>query len=90
MAKNCHNDYKMKFSLEDEYPDLSLHNNHMAKALTKDIYNKLRGKSTPSGFTVDDVIQTGVDNPGKKAYKKKARKHFSNALYLEKAYQHPS
>lgn len=65
MTKNCHNDYKMKFSLEDEYPDLSLHNNHMAKALTKDIYNKLRGKSTPSGFTVDDVIQTGVDNPGK-------------------------
>lgn len=34
--------------------------------LTKEIYGKLRGKSTPSGFTVDDVIQTGVDNPGKK------------------------
>lgn len=31
MAKNCHNDYKMKFSVDDEYPDLSLHNNHMAK-----------------------------------------------------------
>lgn len=31
MAKNCHNDYKMKFSLDDEYPDLSKHNNHMAK-----------------------------------------------------------
>lgn len=31
MAKNCHNDYKMKFSLDDEFPDLSLHNNHMAK-----------------------------------------------------------
>ncbi|XP_027855310.1 creatine kinase, muscle b [Xiphophorus couchianus] len=62
--KNCHNDYKMKFSVDEEYPDLSLHNNHMAKVLTKDIYSKLRGKSTPSGFTVDDVIQTGVDNPG--------------------------
>uniref|UniRef100_A0A8C5GD15 creatine kinase n=1 Tax=Gouania willdenowi TaxID=441366 RepID=A0A8C5GD15_GOUWI len=40
------------------------HNNHMAKVLTKEIYGKLRAKSTPSGFTVDDVIQTGVDNPG--------------------------
>ncbi|XP_072771073.1 LOW QUALITY PROTEIN: creatine kinase M-type-like [Nerophis lumbriciformis] len=63
-AKNCHNDYKMKFTVDEEFPDLSLHNNHMAKVLTKDIYNKLRGKSTPSGFTVDDIIQTGVDNPG--------------------------
>lgn len=54
----------MKFSLDEEYPDLSQHNNHMAKALTKEIYGKLRGKSTPSGFTLDDVIQTGVDNPG--------------------------
>ena len=64
MAKNCHNDYKMKFSLDDEFPDLSKHNNHMAKVLTKEIYGKLRSKSTPSGFTLDDVIQTGVDNPG--------------------------
>ncbi|XP_056613285.1 creatine kinase, muscle b isoform X3 [Triplophysa dalaica] len=64
MTKNCNNDHKMKFSLEEEFPDLSLHNNHMAKVLTKDIYSKLRSKSTPSGFTLDDCIQTGVDNPG--------------------------
>ncbi|CAG12713.1 unnamed protein product [Tetraodon nigroviridis] len=64
MAKNCHNDYKMKFQADEEYPDLSQHNNHMSKVLTKEIYAKLRGKSTPSGFTLDDVIQTGVDNPG--------------------------
>lgn len=62
--KNCHNDYKMKFKNEEEYPDLSQHNNHMAKVLTKEMYEKLRGKSTPSGFTLDDCIQTGVDNPG--------------------------
>lgn len=31
MTKNCHNDYKMKFSVDEEFPDLSLHNNHMAK-----------------------------------------------------------
>uniref|UniRef100_A0A8C9YKS7 creatine kinase n=1 Tax=Sander lucioperca TaxID=283035 RepID=A0A8C9YKS7_SANLU len=64
MAKNCHNDLKMKYSVDEEFPDLSLHNNHMAKVLNKEIYGKLRGKSTPSGFTLDDVIQTGVDNPG--------------------------
>uniref|UniRef100_A0A8C8C1F3 creatine kinase n=1 Tax=Oncorhynchus tshawytscha TaxID=74940 RepID=A0A8C8C1F3_ONCTS len=48
---NTHNKLKMNYSAEQEYPDLSQHNNHMAK-------------ETPSGFTVDDVIQTGVDNPG--------------------------
>lgn len=31
MTKNCHNDYKMKFSVDDEFPDLTKHNNHMAK-----------------------------------------------------------
>uniref|UniRef100_A0A8C6WN89 creatine kinase n=1 Tax=Neogobius melanostomus TaxID=47308 RepID=A0A8C6WN89_9GOBI len=48
----------------EEFPDLSKHNNHMAKVLTKEIYGKLRDKQTPSGYTLDDVIQTGVDNPG--------------------------
>ncbi|MBN3310019.1 creatine kinase, muscle a [Amia ocellicauda] len=61
---NTHNNYKLNFSVDEEYPDLTKHNNHMAKALTKDIYAKLRDKQTPSGFTLDDCIQTGVDNPG--------------------------
>jgi len=61
---NTHNNFKLNFSVEDEYPDLTKHNNHMAKVLTKEMYGKLRDKQTPSGFTVDDVIQTGVDNPG--------------------------
>ncbi|NXS94341.1 KCRB kinase, partial [Jacana jacana] len=61
---NSHNLLKMKHSADDEYPDLSVHNNHMAKVLTLDLYKKLRDKQTPSGFTLDDVIQTGVDNPG--------------------------
>ncbi|KAB0398552.1 hypothetical protein E2I00_009903 [Balaenoptera physalus] len=60
---NTHNKYKLNFKAEEEYPDLSKHNNYMAKALTPEIYKKLRDKETPSGFTVDDVIQTGVDNP---------------------------
>ncbi|NXY13548.1 KCRB kinase, partial [Atrichornis clamosus] len=61
---NSHNLLKMKYSPEEEYPDLKAHNNHMAKVLTLDLYKKLRDKQTPSGFTLDDCIQTGVDNPG--------------------------
>lgn len=46
------------------FPDLSKHNNWMAKCLTPEIYAKYFNKKTPSGFTIDNVIQTGVDNPG--------------------------
>lgn len=62
---NTHNQLKLKYSSEQEYPDLSKHNNHMAKILTPAMYERLRTKETPSGFTLDDVIQTGIDNPGK-------------------------
>ncbi|KAM5272842.1 creatine kinase B-type isoform 1-T1 [Ctenodactylus gundi] len=61
---NSHNALKLRFPAEDEFPDLSGHNNHMAKVLTLELYAELRAKCTPSGFTLDDVIQTGVDNPG--------------------------
>lgn len=50
--------------VDDEFPDLSKHNNHMAKFLTKEMYCRLREKSTPNGVTIDEIIQTGVDNPG--------------------------
>ena len=36
----------------------------MAKCLTADMYNRLCTKKTPGGYTLDQVIQTGVDNPG--------------------------
>ena len=36
----------------------------MAKCLTREMYAQLRDRATPSGFTLDNVIQTGVDNPG--------------------------
>ena len=71
---NTHNQLKMKFSSEQEYPDLSKHNNHMAKIITPAMYERLRSKQTPSGFTLDDIIQTGIDNPGKK---KKSPRGFS-------------
>lgn len=65
---NNHNQLKMKYSTEAKYPDLTKHKNRMSKVLTPAMYECLHSKQTPSGFTLDDVIQTGVvDNPGKAA-----------------------
>ncbi|KAG7476920.1 hypothetical protein MATL_G00087890 [Megalops atlanticus] len=47
-----------------DFPDLRKHNNCMASALTPAIYARLRDKATPSNWTLDQCIQTGVDNPG--------------------------
>ena len=48
----------------NDYPDLKKHNNLMAKHLSPKVYEKLRNKLTKSGFSLDEAIQTGVDNPG--------------------------
>ena len=53
------------FPAEEDYPDFSGHNNHMANLLTKEMYAKMRDQVTPNGFKLDQAIQTGVDNPGK-------------------------
>ncbi|XP_005300700.1 creatine kinase U-type, mitochondrial isoform X1 [Chrysemys picta bellii] len=47
-----------------EYPDLRKHNNCMASNLTPAIYAQLCDKTTPNSWTLDQCIQTGVDNPG--------------------------
>ncbi|XP_069758585.1 creatine kinase U-type, mitochondrial isoform X2 [Narcine bancroftii] len=47
-----------------DYPDLRKHNNCMSSSLTPGIYARLRDKTTPNGWTLDQSIQTGVDNPG--------------------------
>lgn len=36
----------------------------MASHLTPAVYAKLCDKATPNGYTLDQAIQTGVDNPG--------------------------
>lgn len=36
----------------------------MASALTPAIYGRLRDKLTPNNWSLDQCIQTGVDNPG--------------------------
>ena len=51
-------------AVDSNFPDLSQHNNWMSRCLTKEIYDRLSSLKTPSGFTFDKVIQTGVDNPG--------------------------
>lgn len=64
-SSNCLAQLTLKrLSAEEEFPDLSEHNNHMAKVLSLDMYRELRERATPNGFTIDGVIQTGVDNPG--------------------------
>merc|ERR1739845_264008 len=55
---------KSKYTAEDEYPDLENHKNHMAHVLTLEMYKHLRAKQTSTGFTIDHVIQSGVDNIG--------------------------
>ena len=47
-----------------DFPDLIHHNNWMAKCLTPEIYFKLQKNPTPTGYTIEQAIQTGVDNPG--------------------------
>lgn len=51
---------KSSYPASADYPDLSKHNNWMAKCLTQEIYEKLRDKKTPSGYTLDECIQTGT------------------------------
>ncbi|XP_014672629.1 PREDICTED: creatine kinase M-type-like [Priapulus caudatus] len=58
------NETQSRFDPSEDFPDLSKHSNWMAKCLTPAIYAKLRDIRTPSGFTIDKAIQTGVDNPG--------------------------
>ncbi|KAJ7311396.1 hypothetical protein JRQ81_007021 [Phrynocephalus forsythii] len=52
------------FPPSSEYPDLRKHNNCMASHLTPSLYAQLCDKATPKGWTLDQCIQTGVDNPG--------------------------
>merc|ERR1712018_345390 len=64
MARNWSSTHDNKYPASSDFPDLSQHNNHMAKALTPAIYARLRDKKTVNGCTLDQCIQTGVDNPG--------------------------
>ena len=46
------------------YPNLTPeHKSLMAKYLTKELYAELKDKKTSNGFTIDDVVKSGVENP---------------------------
>jgi len=36
----------------------------MSRVMTKEMYSRMIKQLTPNGVTFDDIIQTGVDNPG--------------------------
>ena len=59
-----HNYNKTWLPLQGNFPDLEKHNNWMSKCLKRDLYTRLSKLTTPAGFTLDRIIQTGVDNPG--------------------------
>ena len=48
----------------DCYPDLTKHNNWMSRVMTKELYDRMIVLQTKNGTTFNDIIQTGVDNPG--------------------------
>ena len=52
------------YPASSEYPDVTRNKNIMARNMTKELYAKLRDRRSPNGFTIDDAIQTGVDNIG--------------------------
>ncbi|GLE11121.1 hypothetical protein PINS_up023429 [Pythium insidiosum] len=48
---------------EDNYPVFTKkHRSLMAKHLTKELYDKLKDKHSSKGYTLDQAIQTGIDN----------------------------
>lgn len=50
-------------SSEDNYPVFTpKHRSLMAKCLTKELYDKLKDSKSEKGFTLDQAIQTGIDN----------------------------
>uniref|UniRef100_H2Z695 creatine kinase n=1 Tax=Ciona savignyi TaxID=51511 RepID=H2Z695_CIOSA len=55
---------KLLYPPSADFPNLKSHNNVMASHLTPGVYAKYRDVTTPNGFTLDQCIQTGVDNPG--------------------------
>jgi len=65
-TSNMANLNQKKYPVKEDLPDLSKHNNWMAIVLRKnpELYAKYRDVVTPGGYTFDQAIQTGVDNPG--------------------------
>lgn len=59
-------DVPIRMNLAKNAPDLEKHNNHMGHVLKNNpgMYERMAALTTPGGYTFDNAIQTGVDNPG--------------------------
>ncbi|CAF1471136.1 unnamed protein product [Rotaria sordida] len=79
---NSYSLHLKRYSASAEYPQLTKHANLMASQLTLQMYAKLRDRITPSGYTIDDVIQVGVDNPGSQT-----RQYFGVSAGDEESYK---
>ncbi|ETO25900.1 hypothetical protein RFI_11238 [Reticulomyxa filosa] len=47
----------------ENFPDLSHHDNFLAKCLTKELYASLFEQTSATGFSLDKAIQVGIDCP---------------------------
>ena len=47
-----------------DMPDLSKHNNWMARCLTPALWDQYKDAKTASGFTFKECIRTGIMNEG--------------------------
>lgn len=54
----------LRYPPSADFPDLAQHHNIMSNHLTPGVYAKLRDVVTPNGITLDQCIQTGIDNIG--------------------------
>ncbi|XP_078286140.1 creatine kinase U-type, mitochondrial-like [Rhinoraja longicauda] len=66
LARDCvraGNEQRKLYPASADYPDFRKHKNLLSSYLTPDIYARLRDKTTSGGCTLDQCIQTGVDNP---------------------------
>ncbi|XP_041109014.1 zgc:172076 isoform X2 [Polyodon spathula] len=53
-----------RLSPEEEFPDLNRNYTCMARILTLQMYKRQYGRASESGFTFDDVIRPGLEDPG--------------------------
>ncbi|MBN3312823.1 KCRM kinase, partial [Atractosteus spatula] len=53
-----------RLSPEEEFPSLSWNHTCMAKVLTLQMYKRQYNRATDSGFTFDDIIRPGLEDPG--------------------------
>ena len=60
---NMANLAQKNYPREEDFPDLTKHNNWMATCLTPDIYKKLRDVQTPNGVTIDQVSYVFITTP---------------------------